>query len=92
MPYRAPPIGHKRVGRVRRGVLRAFIAAGNRDLTTSELLVWSHALELYRGVPMRVRRYYCQSVRRSAALLCDRIGRGKGSARPLLWRLKSPPK
>ena len=37
---------------------------------------------------MRVRRYYCQSVRRSAALLCDRIGRGKGSARPLLWRRK----
>jgi hypothetical protein len=79
-----------RTGRVTRGITRAFIAAGNRDLTTSELLQWSHALELYRGAPMRVRRYYCQSVRRSAALLCDRVGRGKGSARPLLWRLRKP--
>jgi hypothetical protein len=35
--------------------MRAFIAGGGRDLTTSELLQWSHALELYRGASLRQR-------------------------------------
>jgi hypothetical protein len=84
------PIGHKRIGRVRRGIIRAFIAAGGRDLTTSELLVWTHALVLYRGAPMRVRRYLCLDVRRSADRICERTGRGKGKGGPVLWRLKTP--
>jgi hypothetical protein len=59
-----PPSGHKRIGRVKRGILRAFIAAGNRDLTTSELLAWTHVRALYRGpCSGRVRHYYRKDVR-----------------------------
>jgi hypothetical protein len=59
MFHNTPPRNHNprnpRIGRVRRGITRAFIAGGGRDLTTSELLQWSHALELYRGASLRQR-------------------------------------
>ena len=90
MFHNTPPRNHNyRIGRVRRGIQRAFIAAGNRDLTTSELLQWSHALELYRGASLRQRHYYCQWIRQAALRLCERVGRSdKGSGRPVLWRLR----
>jgi hypothetical protein len=76
-----------------RGIQRAFIAGGGRDLTTSELLQWSHALVLHRGAPMRERHYLCKDVRRAADRLCERVGRSDtGRGRPVLWRLKTPPK
>ena len=40
---------YKRTGRVQRGITRAFIAAGGRDLTTPELMEWTHARALHRG-------------------------------------------
>ena len=84
-----PPRCPIRIGRVRRGIQRAFIAGGGRDLTTSELLQWSHALELYRGASLRQRHYYCQWIRQAALRLCERVGRSdKGSGRPVLWRLR----
>jgi hypothetical protein len=97
MFHNTPPRNHNprnpRIGRVRRGITRAFIAGGGRDLTTSKLLQWSHALELYRGASLRQRHYYCQWIRQAALRLCERVGRSdKGSGRPVLWRLKTPPK
>jgi hypothetical protein len=93
MFHNTPPRCPIRLGRVRRGVARAFIANGYRDLTTSELLQWSHALELYRGASLRQRHYYCQWIRKAALRLCERVERSdKGSGRPWLWRLKTPPK
>ena len=78
MFHNTPPRNHNprnpRIGRVRRGITRAFIAGGGRDLTTSELLQWSHALELYRGASLRQRHYYCQWIRQAALRLCERVG------------------
>ena len=84
------PSGHKRIGRVRRGIIRAFIASGGRDLTTSELLLWSHVLALYRGpCSGYVRHYYRLDVRRCAEQFCERVGRSEtGRGRPMKWRLK----
>ena len=39
---------YERLGRAQLGVARAFIAAGGRDLTTTELLEWTHARALHR--------------------------------------------
>jgi hypothetical protein len=87
-----PPSGHKRIGRVRRGIMRAFIAAGHRDLTTSQMLQWTHVLALYRGpCSGYVRHYYRLDVRRCAEQFCERVGRSEtGRGRPMLWRLKTP--
>jgi hypothetical protein len=82
---------YNRTGRVARGIQRAFIAAGGHDRTTLELLEWSHPRPLFLGVSARARHYLCWDVRRAAERLCVRVGRsGKGSGRPVLWRLKTP--
>ena len=80
----------KHTGHIQRGITRAFIAADGRDLTTLELLSWTHAQALYRGAPPRVREYLCWDVRRSAERLCERVGRGTGPGKPVLWRLRKP--
>ena len=75
----------KRTGRVIRGITRAFIAAGNRDLTTSELLVWTHIRAVCEGRNSpRERHYYCKDVRRTADRIAERVGRSsKGEGRPM---------
>jgi hypothetical protein len=89
MPYRVPPKNHQyRIGHVRRSVVRAFLVAGGRDLATAELLRWTHARALHRGVSRLVRRHYCQSVRRAADRVATRVGQRQPGG--ILWRLKTP--
>ena len=85
---------HKHTGHIQRGITRAFIAAGGRDLTTPELLSWTHAQALHRGASTWERNYLKGDVRRAAKRMCEQVGRssGKGRGRPVLWRLKTPPK
>ena len=82
----------KHVGSIQRGITRAFIAAGGRDLTTPELLSWTHAGALHRGASTWEQKYLSGDVRRAAKRMCEQVGRSTGPGRPVLWRLKTPPK
>ena len=78
-----------RIGKIARGIKRAFLAAGGHDRTTLDLLDWTHPRPIFRGASHRERHYLCWDVRRAADRLCIRVGRSdKGSGRPVLWRLK----
>jgi len=81
---------YKRTGRVQRGITRAFIAAGGRDLTIPELMEWTHARALHRGTSARERNYLKGDVRRAAKRMCEQVGRSTGPGRPVLWRLRKP--
>jgi hypothetical protein len=89
-----PPKNHQyRLGHVQRQITRAFIAA-DRELSTCQLVEWAFPLQLYQGrTSYHDRVNYCRAIRRAADRLCDRVGRSdKGTGRPVLWRLKTPPK
>jgi hypothetical protein len=80
-----PPRNHKRIGRVQRGILRAFILAPER--TTRELMEWTHTLALYRGRQSRWQRHdYAKSIRRAADRIAVRIGRRWPDG--IIWRAK----
>jgi hypothetical protein len=69
-------------------VWRAFIVSG-RDLTTSGLMEFTHALALHRGKNSRQEREnHCRSIRRAAVEIAVQLRRGAGRGRPWLWRLK----
>ena len=65
-----------RIGRVQRGILRAFLASGGKDLTTSELTAWAYA----------GRRAWSWNVRRAAYRVAVRVD---GGQREAIWRLRS---
>jgi hypothetical protein len=81
-----------RVGRVQRGIKRAFIVAPDRAWSTSALMEWAFPLQLYQGRTANHHRMdYSRSIRRAADRLCVRVGRSdKVSGRPVLWRLRKP--
>ena len=81
---------YKRTGHIQRGITRAFIAARGRDLTTPELLSWTHARALHRGASTWERIYLKGDVRRAAKRMCEQVGRSTGRGRPVLWRLRKP--
>jgi hypothetical protein len=74
----------KPIGRVQKGVRRAFLVYPDRAFTTRELLAWSHP----RGVarPLRERRNYCRAIRRAADQVAIRVGRHWPDG--LIWRLR----
>jgi len=74
----------KRIGRVQRGVRRAFLVRPRHSLSTRELLAWSHP-RLARA-PLRERRNACRAVRRAAEQLAIRVGRRWPDG--LLWRAR----
>src|SRR5262245_54284987 len=74
----------KRIGRVQRGVRRAFLVRPRHSLSTRELLAWSHP-RLARA-PLRERRNACRAVRRAAEKLAIRVGRRWPDG--LLWRAR----
>jgi hypothetical protein len=84
MPSRIDRLGSKRnykhVGRVTRGIMRGFVASGGADLTTRQLMGWTHMRALYEGRRShRERHYYARDIRRAA-------DRPDG----ILWRLRKP--
>jgi hypothetical protein len=64
----------KHVGSIQRGIMRAFIAAGGRDLTTPELMEWTHAGALHRGASTWEQNYLSGDVRRAAKGCASRLG------------------
>jgi hypothetical protein len=81
-----PPKNHQyRIGRVQRGILRAFIVAP--EWTTRELMEWTHSLALYRGGRShRERHYYCRDIRRAADRIAARVGRRWPDG--IVWRAR----
>jgi hypothetical protein len=76
-----------RIGRVQLRVRRAFLANPNRELTTRELMEWTHAGRLYQGQDShRERHNYCRAIRRAAERYGERVGRVRPAGN--VWRLK----
>src|SRR5215471_3763706 len=72
-------------GRLQRQIRTAFSMAGKPQLSTSELLGWTHSrLHLLRAP---VRRHHRQRVRSAADQLAERVGRSpKGKGKPCTVR------
>ena len=65
-----PPANH-RIGRVQRGIRRAFIS-DDRDWSTRQLMALTHARALYEGrSSYRERHYYARDIRRAAERLAN---------------------
>jgi hypothetical protein len=83
-----PPKNHKRIGRVQRGIRRAFIVAP--EWSTRQLMEWTHTLALHRGeASSRQRHDYCKSIRRAADRLAIRVGRVWPDG--IVWRATESP-
>jgi hypothetical protein len=65
------------VGRTQRACWRAFVAAGGKDLTTSELLAWAY--------PYGGSKWARWIVRKAARRFAVRVDGGRREA---VWRLK----
>jgi hypothetical protein len=82
----------QRIGRVERGILRAFIVEPDRAWSSRELLRWAFP-RLSNG-SLRERHNACRSIRRAASNLgVQRAGRvwpghGRGPA-GVLWRKRN---
>ena len=74
-------------GRIQMAVRRAFIMLGASELTTSEILSFSHALRLHQGRKIDTNTYR-QVHRRLSEMGAVRIGRAATIGRPWRWRFK----
>jgi hypothetical protein len=83
-----PPRPSRLRGPVQRGVWRALVVSG-RDLTTSELMEFTHALALHRGKnSKRKRENHCRAIRRAAVEIAVQAGRQPTFPRAWVWRLR----
>jgi hypothetical protein len=81
-PPTRPPTPSLDRGPIQVRVRRAFIGTGEPVLSTSQIVEWSHPR------PGTNWHHARRSVRRVCERYCIRVGRGAGSARPILWRLR----
>jgi hypothetical protein len=82
-PWHRPPRPSLNRGKVQKAVRRAFAATGKAVLSTKELLPWAFARAQGTGHNKR------RSIRRVCERYCERVGRGSGPGKPLLWRLRN---
>jgi len=89
MKYYSPK---NHLGRVQRGIHRAFVVSDGKPLSTSEIMLYTHARKLLGGQNCeRWRHHWRRAIRGAAEVLCVRAGRSKtGTGRPVLWRLRDP--
>ena len=85
-PSHRPPQPSLNNGPVQRRVRRAFVATGQSVLSTTQIMDWSHPR------PGTNWHHARRSVRRVCERYCERVGRGTGIGRPLLWRLRNDAK
>jgi hypothetical protein len=74
----------KRLGHVKRGIIRALIAAGGRECTTRELFPWCFPRAEDR--PSRARHNQARSIRRAGDKVAVRVGRRARLG--IVWRLR----
>jgi hypothetical protein len=73
-------------GKIQKGVKRAFVMVGRSELTTSEVLKYTHALRLHQGRKIDTKTY--RQVHRRLAVIADPAGRSSSIGRPWIWRLR----
>ena len=85
---RRPSAPAKNRGRVQVRIRRAFTATGAEVLSSSTIYDWTHSRRRHgRSKTLPDGIYWCTlQVLRA---MCEPVGRGSGSARPILWRLRS---
>jgi hypothetical protein len=76
-------------GRLQQAVKRAFTMRGRRELSTSEILKYTHALRLHQGRKLDGGVYQLVH-RRLGESGAVRIGRAKTIGRPWIWRYLPP--
>ena len=80
-----------RRGRVLGAIEYCFVANGYRPVSTSQIMEFAFARQLYRGRPSdRDRENFSRSIRRAGSRLCDRVGKAKSRGAPWLWKLRDP--
>jgi hypothetical protein len=82
-----PPTPSKGRGPVQVRIRRAFIASGAEVLSSTQIYDWTHSRRRQsrrKKLPFGV---YWRTLKTLRAM-CDPVGRGSGSARPILWRLR----
>jgi hypothetical protein len=80
-----PALGNSRV---QKAVRYAFIGTRQQVLSTSEIMLWTHARPVC-AARRYLRNGYGQTVRRACERLCERVARGASTGRPILWRLRN---
>src|SRR5262245_20667905 len=79
--YQSAIASESRLGRIKRQVRRALVAA-ERPLTTGELLPWAYPRQ------SKFKDWHRWSVRRALLQICAKVGRrGQGRGLPFLWQL-----
>jgi hypothetical protein len=73
-------------GKIQRGIKRAFVMRGRGELTTSQILEYTHALRRHRRQKVHTNTY--RQVRGRLAVIADRVGRSTSRGRPWIWRLR----
>jgi hypothetical protein len=58
----------------------------DRPITTTTALEYGYGLHLHQGKRLETRHY--RYMRAALARVADRVGHGRGSGRPWLWRLR----
>ena len=59
---------------------------GSSELSTSEILPYTHALRLHQGRRIDTNTY--RQVHRRLSAIADRQGRAISRGRPIIWRLR----
>src|SRR5262249_6594727 len=73
-------------GSVQQGIKRAFVMLGCGELSTSDIVQFTHALRLHQGRKLNGGVY--QLVHRRLSEIADKVGRASTIGRPYRWRLK----
>jgi hypothetical protein len=87
-PPARPPAPAKNRGRVQLAIRRAFVASGAEILPSDVIYDWAYVrrrLGRCKTLPAGV---YSRALR-TLRTMCEPVGRGGGSARPILWRLRN---
>jgi hypothetical protein len=81
-PLHRPPTPSLDRGPIQRRARGAFVGSGLEVMTTPQIARWTHP----RGGS---RRHAYRYLRVVLERYCERVGRGTGWGRPILWRLRS---
>jgi len=73
-------------GRIQQGARRAFTMLDSSELSTSQILPFTHALRLHQGRSIDTNTY--RQVHRRLSAIADRQGRSSSRGRPWIWRLR----
>jgi hypothetical protein len=80
----AKPALHR--GRIQKAARRVLLLLDG-EATTRDVVNWGYCRKLLRG--RRIEKANYRLVRRALDRIADRVGRGCGRGKPLLWKLRN---